>query len=66
MKKNEVLTTSTAELSDGVDESLVEVGGPTEAGLGIGGQDEAWVSPKILAMASKSTPLVDLNILLTH
>ena len=37
-------TVGAAELHDGVDEALVELDGPPEAGLGVGGEDEARVA----------------------
>ena len=37
-------TVRAAELSDGVDEALMEFDGPAEAGLRVGGEDEAGVA----------------------
>ena len=38
-----LLTVRATELSDRIDKSLVELGGPPESGLGIGGQDQASI-----------------------
>lgn len=37
-------TIGASELSDGVDEALVELDGPTEAGFGVGGEDETGIA----------------------
>ena len=44
MKVRKVHTVGSSELSDSVDEALVELDCPAETGLGVGGEDETGIS----------------------
>lgn len=56
-----MLTSGATELSDGVDEALMEVGGPAEAGLGVRRQHQTRVAAAALTVAPGAG---DLNRLL--
>lgn len=60
--KEKEQTVRAAELSNGVDESVVEVGGPPEAGLGIRSQHNAWVSSSVVMVEKLLFLLADSRI----
>jgi hypothetical protein len=48
-------TIGASELGDGIDEAVMELGRPPEAGLGVGGEDEA---AGVAALPAHSRPII--------